>query len=81
MQSLLTWKVELLCNFRASSHCSLLQMTWENSGRPHLQNNHSKMDCRCRTSGRVPALEAQTPQLKLQSLQKDPPKKTPKSQH
>jgi hypothetical protein len=39
-----------------------------NKMRPHLQNNHRKMDRRC--GNRTPALQSQSPEFKPQSQQK-----------
>jgi hypothetical protein len=43
----------------------------------HLQNNQSKIDWRCGSTGRAPALQVQSPELKPQSNQKKK-KKCPK---
>jgi hypothetical protein len=40
-----------------------------NSQRPHLQNNHSKMDWQCTSCGREPAMQVWSPEFKLQSHQ------------
>jgi hypothetical protein len=40
------------------------------SGDPHLQNNQSKMDERCGSSSRAPAVQVWSPQFKSQSYQK-----------
>jgi hypothetical protein len=37
---------------------------------PHLQNNQSKMDWRCGSSGRTPVLPAQSFEFKPQSYKK-----------
>jgi hypothetical protein len=42
-----------------------------NSLRPHLQNNQSKMDWRCGSSSRVPALQVRSPEFKFQSYKKE----------
>jgi hypothetical protein len=42
-----------------------LRQAWANSSQdPHLQNNQSKMDWRCGSSSRVPALQAKFHQKK-----------------
>jgi hypothetical protein len=38
--------------------------------RTNLQNNQRKMDWRCGSNSRVPALQMQSPEIKHQSLQK-----------
>jgi hypothetical protein len=38
---------------------------------PHLQNNQSRMDWRCGSSSRTPALQAQSPEFKSQSHKKN----------
>jgi hypothetical protein len=40
------------------------------SSRPHLQNNQSKMDWRYGSSGKVPALQAQSPKLSSRPTKK-----------
>jgi hypothetical protein len=53
----------------------LFKAAWAQSSRdPHLQNNHSKMDGRCGSSGRATALQAQSSELKSQSNPPLPPK-------
>jgi hypothetical protein len=42
---------------------------------PHLQNNQSKMDWRCGSSSRVPALPAQSPEVKPSSVLLSPKKR------
>jgi hypothetical protein len=42
----------------------------EKGGTPYLQNNQRKMDWRCVSSSRVHALQAQSPEFKLQFHQK-----------
>jgi hypothetical protein len=47
---------------------SSLRPAWANkSWDPHLQNNHSKMDWRCGSSGTAPALSLWSPEFKLWS--------------
>jgi hypothetical protein len=43
---------------------------------PHLQNNQSKIDWRCDSRGRVPALQGQNPKFKPQVHLKKKIKKT-----
>jgi hypothetical protein len=40
------------------------------STRTDLQNNQRKMDWRCDSNSRVPALQVQSPEIKHKSLQK-----------
>jgi hypothetical protein len=48
-----------------------LTYNWEDHGsRPCLQNNYSKMDSRCGSRDRKLALQAPSPEFKLQSQKK-----------
>jgi hypothetical protein len=54
-----TWEVEI-------GRITVQGQPWQ-TVRPHLQNNHNKMDWRCGSSSRVAALQAKSPEFKPQS--------------
>jgi hypothetical protein len=60
---LTTWEAEI-------RRISLRPAQANSSQDPHQQNNQSKMDWRCGSSGRGPVLQVQSPELKPQSHQK-----------
>jgi hypothetical protein len=54
-----------------SSRLAQANISWD----PHLQNNQSKMNWRCGSSGGAPSLQVQSPEFKPQSHVKKEKKK------
>jgi hypothetical protein len=64
------WRSQYSMRCSGSPACTSLRVISPVHMRPNLQNNQSKMDWRCGSSDRIPALQAQSPEFKPQSHQK-----------